>query len=142
MLINSYLFFDGRCEEAIDFYREALDAEVLMLMRYGDDGPGAGQCPDGTTPPGEKVMHATLQIGDTQVLASDGFCKGQPEFKGFSLSISVDGEAEVQRRIDALAESGQVTMAPAPTFFARSFGMAVDRFGVSWMVMAPLPEGA
>ncbi|KGI77729.1 VOC family protein [Oleiagrimonas soli] len=142
MFIHSYLFFDGRCEEAIDFYRETLGAEVLMLMRYGDDGPGKQSCPDGSIPPDDKVMHATLQIGETQVLASDGFSKGRPEFKGFSLSVTVDGDDEVERRIDALAEGGQVTMAPAPTFFASRFGMAVDRFGVSWMVMAPLPEEA
>ena len=88
MQIQPYLFFDGRCEEAITFYRKALGAEVVMLMRYGDSPAGEATCPDGTQPPPDKVMHACLQIGSDQLLLSDGFSGGHPEFTGFSLSLS------------------------------------------------------
>jgi len=141
MQVQSYLFFDGRCDEAIAFYRNAIDAAVVMLMRYGD-GDHDAQCPDGSTPPPEKVMHATLRIGETQVMASDGFCSGKPEFKGISLSLSTRDDAEAKRVFDGLADGGQVQQPLAPTFFASSFGMLVDRFGVSWMIVTPLPMPA
>jgi PhnB protein len=139
MHVQPYLFFDGRCEEAIAFYRHAVGAETLMLMRYGDAPGGAAQCPDGSTPPADKVMHACLQIGDTQVFASDGFSGGQPEFKGITLSLTAQDDAEARRLFDRLAEGGQVHQPLAPTFFASSFGMLVDRFGLSWMVIKPNP---
>lgn len=137
MYIQPYLFLDGRCEEAIAFYRQALGAEVLMLMRYGDGPEGSSQCPDGTSPPADKVMHACLQVGQTQVFLSDGFSKGQPEFKGFSLSLSATDDAEARRLFDALVEGGKVDQALLATFFSSSFGMLTDRFGVSWMVLVP-----
>ena len=130
MSVQPYLFFDGRCEEAIAFYREALGAEVVMLMRWKDmPGPAA-------PPPGdpEKIMHARLQIGDTAVLASDGRCQGQPKFDGFALTLAAANEAEAERAFNALANGGQVQMPLAKTFFSPSFGMLADRFGVSWMV--------
>jgi PhnB protein len=136
MIIQPYLFFEGRCEEAIAFYREALGAEVVMLMRYGDS-PEGGECPDGTQPPKDKVMHATLRIGETQVMASDGFANGKPEFKGIALSLSVADERQARRLFDALADGGQVYQPLGPTFFSPSFGMVSDRFGVSWMVGVP-----
>jgi len=139
MYIQPYLFFDGRCEEAIAFYRQALDAEVQMLMRYGEGPEGSSQCPDGTSPPADKVMHARLQIGQTQVFLSDGFSQGRPEFKGFSLSLSAADDAEARRLFDALAEGGKVDQPLMATFFSSSFGMATDRFGVSWMVLVPQP---
>ncbi len=137
MQIQPYLFFDGRCEEAIAFYRQAIGAEVVMLMRYADGPAGSAQCPDGTPVPADKVMHACLQIGATQVLASDGFCGGKPEFKGFSLALTADDDAAARRMFDALADGGQVQQPLMPTFFASSFGMLADRFGVAWMVMVP-----
>lgn len=138
MQIQPYLFFDGRCEQAIAFYRQALGAEVVMLMRFGDS-PEPARAPDGSELPADKIMHACLQIGETQWLLSDGLCSGRSELSGFSLSLTVAEEDEVDRRIDALAAEGSVRMAPAATFFARRFGMAVDHFGVSWMVLAPRP---
>ncbi len=133
MQVQPYLFFDGRCEEAIEFYRSALVAEVTMLMRFKDnpDPP-----PPGMVPPGgeDKVMHANLRIGDATVLASDGRCLGQPNFQGFALSLSVPDDAEAERLFAALADGGQVQMALAKTFFSTCFGMVADRFGVSWMV--------
>ena len=137
MHVQPYLFFDGRCEEAIAFYRQALGAETAMLMRYVEGPEGSAQCPDGSTPPADKVMHACLQIGDTQVFLSDGFSAGKPEFKGFSLSLSAADEAEAKRLFDALAEGGQVQQPLMATFFSPSFGMVADRFGMSWMVLVP-----
>ena len=137
MQIQPSLFFDGRCDEAIAFYRQALAAEVVMLMRFGEGPEGSSQCPDGSTPPADKVMHACLQVGQTQVLLSDGFSGGKPEFKGFSLSLSAADDAEARRLFDALAEGGEVQQPLIPTFFSSSFGMVADRFGVSWMVLVP-----
>ena len=133
MQVQPYLFFDGRCEEAVEFYRSALGAEVVMLMRFKDspDPP-----PPGMVPPGgeNKVMHMALRVGDAMVLASDGRCSGQPSFKGFALSLTAANEAEADRLFAALAEGGQVQMPLTKTFFSPRFGMAADRFGVSWMV--------
>lgn len=134
MLIQTYLSFDGRCEEAIEFYRRKLGAEVTMLMRYKEAPEPA---PPGMLPPGaeNKIMHAALRIGDTTIMASDGNCKGKPNFQGFSLSLSVPNEVEAERLFAALGEGGQVQMPMSKTFFAPRFGMVADRFGVSWMVI-------
>jgi PhnB protein len=122
------LFFNGRCEEAIDFYRTALGAEVAMLMRYKDS-------PEPTSHgDADKVMHASLRIGDTTVLLSDGRCSGQLSFQGFALSLTVSQDAEAQRLFDGLGDGGQVQMPLAKTFFSSKFGMVTDRFGVLWMV--------
>lgn len=137
MNIQPYLFYDGRCEEAIALYRTALGAETVMLLRYGDGPQGSAQCPDGSTPPADKVMHACLQIGESQLLLSDGFSAGKPEFKGFGLSLAAADEAEARRLFDGLAEGGQVQQPLQATFFSPSFGMVADRFGVVWMVMVP-----
>src|SRR5271156_3859780 len=132
MQVQPYLFFDGRCEEAVEFYRNALGAEVVMLMRFKDspDPPPPGMVP----PAPEKVMHAALRLGDAMVLASDGRCSGQPSFQGFALSLTAANEAEANRLFASLAEGGQVHMPLAKTFFSPRFGMVADRFGVSWMV--------
>ncbi|MGO8918335.1 MAG: VOC family protein [Stellaceae bacterium] len=132
MQVQPYLFFDGRCEEAIGFYRKTLGAEVGMLMRF-KDGPERGMVPPGAA---EKVMHASLRIGETTLMASDGKCLGQPMFQGFALSLDVPSDAEAERLFAALSDGGQVQMPLTKTFFASSFGMVADRFGVSWMVIA------
>lgn len=139
MSIQPYLFFEGRCEEAIDFYRRALGAEVTMLMRY-KEMPGPHE--PGMIPPGaeEKVMHASLRIGDAVVLASDGRAGGAPSFEGFALSLAPRDEAEAKQKFDALAEGGQVKMPLGKTFFSPSFGMIADRFGVNWMIYVE-PKG-
>jgi PhnB protein len=135
MQIQPYLFFDGRCEEAIEFYRSALGAEVTMLMRNKESPEPA---PPGVLPAGSenKVMHASLRIGDSVVMASDGHCQGKPRFEGVSLSITVPDTATADRTFNALADGGQVRMPLARTFFSPRFGMVADRFGVSWMVYA------
>lgn len=137
MSVQSYLFFEGRADEAIAFYGKALGAEVLMRMTYGDSPEGDGECPDGSTPPADKVMHASLRIGGTEVGLSDGMCSGKPEFKGFSMTLVCADDAEAKRRFDALSDGGRVSLPLAPSFFATSFGMLADRFGVDWMVMVP-----
>ena len=134
MKVQPYLFFDGRCEEAIDFYKRALGAEVLMLMRFNEspDPPPPGMVAPGSE---NKIMHACMRIGETEVMASDGRAMGKPEFKGVTLSLSASSEAEADRLFNALAEGGQVQMPIGKTFFSPRFGMVADRFGVSWMVV-------
>jgi PhnB protein len=132
MQVQPYLNFDGRCEEALDFYRKALGAKVEMMMRFKDNPepmPGAQA-------PGDKVLHACLRIGDSSVMASDGYCSGNASFQGFSLSVTARDDAEAKRFFGSLAEGGKVQQPLMKTFFASSFGMVADRFGVSWMVIA------
>jgi PhnB protein len=131
MQVQPYLFFEGRCEEAIAFYQAAVGAELGMLMRFKEGPPGA--CDPGN---GEKVMHATLRIGGSVVFASDGRCSGQAGFSGVSLSLTAGDDAEAEAAFAALANGGAVTMPMTRTFFASRFGTLTDRFGVSWMVMA------
>ena len=134
MLVQPYLFFDGRCEEALEFYRSTLGAEVTMLMRFKENPE---PMPPDMCPPGsdDKVMHASFTIGETTLMASDGMNKGSPVFQGFSLSLSVPTDAEAQRLFTALSAGGKVQMPLGKTFYASSFGMVADRFGVSWMVI-------
>jgi len=135
--VQPYLFFDGRAEEAIEFYRKALGAEVEMILRWKD-------CPEkpkdpGMIPPGSenKIMHASIRIGEARVLASDGQCQGKPSFQGFGLALNARDEAEADRFFNALADGGNVNMPLGKTFFSPKFGMVADRFGVSWMVLVP-----
>jgi PhnB protein len=134
MLLEPYLFFEGRCEEAVEFYRRALGAEVELLMRNKDspDPHPPGMMPPGS---GDKVMHVTLRIGETKVMASDGMCSGKPSFQGFSLSLTARDAAEADRLFAALSDGGKVSMTLGKTFFSPRFGMVADRFGVSWMVI-------
>ena len=130
MQVQPYVFFDGRAEEAADFYRSHLGAEVTMMMRY-KDMPDRTQCPAGAE---DKVMHMSLKIGNSTILGSDGHCTGKPSFQGFSLSLTVPNEAEADRVFAKLSDGGQVQMPLATTFFSPKFGMTADRFGVGWMV--------
>jgi PhnB protein len=132
MQVQAYLNFDGRCEEALALYKRVLGAEVLMLMRFKE-------CPDpamGTVPPGaeNKVMHSSFRVGDNTLMASDCHSAGQPDFKGFSLSVTVANEAEAKRIFGAFSDGGKVQMPLTKTFFSPCFGVVADRFGVSWMV--------
>ena len=133
MQIQPYLFFNGRCEEAVEFYRKALGAEVEMMMRFKDS---PDPMPPGMLAPGfeNKVMHAALRIGGAVLMASDGMAAGEPDFKGFSLSIAAPDAAGVDRLFAALAEGGRVQMPLGKTFWSPHFGMVTDRFGVGWMV--------
>jgi PhnB protein len=131
MQVQPYLFFDGRCDEALDFYKKAVGAKVETLMRWKDN-PDPGGCTEANK---DKVMHAAVKVGDTQVLASDGSCEGKSEFKGFALTISAKTEAEADKMFGALSEGGKVQLPMTKTFFSPKFGMLADKFGVGWMIM-------
>jgi len=140
MQVQPYLFFDGRCEEALEFYKRTLGAKVETLMRYREapDKPPEGAVAPGS---GDKIMHACFRVGATDILASDGGCWGQTAFQGFSLSLTVPNVSEAQRLFTALGEGGQVQMPLMETFFSPQFGMVADRFGVSWMIVVAQPNG-
>lgn len=131
-LIQPYLMFGGRCEEALEFYRSALGAQVDMLLRFSES---PDPTPPGMLPPGfeNKVMHASFRIAGNVIMASDG-CEVGSQFKGFSLSISVATEAEADRYFAALSDGGQVQMPLTKTFWSPRFGMLTDRFGIAWMI--------
>lgn len=133
MQVQPYLFFNGRCEEALEFYRATLGAEVEFLMRYSEspEPPPPGMVPQGSE---NKVMHSNFRVGDTQLMASDD-CTGTAKFGGFSLSINAPDTGKAEQWFNALADGGKVTMPLGKTFFAESFGMLTDRFGVGWMVI-------
>jgi PhnB protein len=132
MPLQPYVFYNGRCEEAIDFYKRALGAKVNMLMRYKEcPEPMPGMKPENA----DKVMHGSLSIGDSVLLMSDGRCDMPMKFDGFALTVVAKTEAEAQTAFNALADGGKVNMPLGKTFFSPSFGMLSDRFGVMWMVI-------
>ena len=130
MQVQSYLMFNGRCEEALEFYKKALGAKVEMMMRFKE-------APEGHCAPGNenKIMHSSFRIGDTALMASDGMMQGKPEFKGISLTLNPKTESEAERLFGALSEDGQVQQPLIKTFFSPKFGVLSDKFGVSWMVV-------
>ncbi len=133
MRVEPHLCFEGRCEEAVEFYRKALGAEVTTLVRFRDM---PGPHPPGSVPPGgeDKVMHASFRVGETTVLASDGRCQGPAAFRGIQLALQVPDAATAGRLFVALADGGHVQMPLGKTFWSPAFGMVADRFGVTWMV--------
>ena len=139
-VVQVYVFFNGQCEEAVEFYRKALGAEVQMMMRFKESPEPH---PPGAVPPGfeNKIMHASFRVGQTIVMASDGCSAAKASFEGFSLSVSVATEADADRVFAALAEGGQVRMPLTKTFWSPRFGMAQDRFGIGWMVSVMAPTG-
>jgi PhnB protein len=136
-LVQPYLFFEGACDEALEFYQQKLGAEVTALMRYKDGPPPSADCANTIQP--DKVMHSAFRIGETLLMASDGQCSGKPNFSGFSLSLTVKDIPASERAFAALSEGGHVIMPLGKTFYSPSFGMVTDRFGLMWMVMV-LPE--
>jgi PhnB protein len=132
MNVEPYLFFEGRTEEALEFYKHKLGAKIEAIIRYKENPEPKYNPPNSDN----KVMHALFRIGDTKVMASDGNCAGKASFQGFALTLNAESSEDAERRFRALAEGGQVQMALNETFFAKSFGMVADRFGVSWMVIA------
>jgi PhnB protein len=135
MKLQPYLFFEGRAEEAVEFYRSALGAEVVQMIRFGDspEQPPAGSMPEDYE---RKVMHASLKIGESLLLLSDGGCSGASAFRGCSISLFAADTAEAERLFATLAEEGEVQMPLTRTFFSPAFGMLADRFGVPWMIVA------
>ncbi len=132
MNVTPYLMFNGRCEEAINFYKTELGAEVVAMMRFKENPPPADRVPANWD---NKIMHSCFKIGDTQIMASDGDCADKAGFSGVRLSIEVKSEAEAARAFNGLSKGGEVKMPLGKTFFSPSFGMVNDRFGVSWMVV-------
>ena len=133
MQVQPYLSFEGRCDEAIAFYKKALGPKVDMLMRF-KEAPDQSMVSPGSA---EKVMHAALRAGDTQLLMSDGRCTGSPNFNGIALALTAPSEADAERIFNALAaDGGKVNMPMTKTFFSSRFGMCLDKFGVGWMVLA------
>jgi len=132
MKVEPYLMFEGRTEEALQFYQQKLGAKIEAIIRYKENPEPKYNPPNSD----EKVMHSLFRIGDAQIMASDGNCSGKPGFQGFALTLNASDAAEAKQRFDALAEGGQVQMPLGETFFAKSFGMVADRFGVGWMVIA------
>lgn len=141
MAIEPYLFFNGRAEEALEFYRKALGAEVPMVMRYSE---APDPVPEGMLPPGfeNKIMHSCVNIQGASMMISDGTSPEPGAFSGFALSLQARDGDQAKRWFDALGEGGRVTMPFGKTFFAEHFGMVTDRFGVGWMVIVPKPEYA
>ena len=133
--VQPYLFFDGKCEEALEFYKTAIGAKVDMLMRFKEnpDKPDPSHMPPNS---GDKVMHAAFKVGDTQILASDGHCAGKPSFQGFGLALNAKNDAEAEKLFAALGKGGQIQQPLVKTFFASKFGMVADRFGIMWLVIA------
>ena len=129
--VHPYLFFEGRAEEALEFYKKALGAEIKMIVRIGDS-PGS----EAHVPPGNenKLLHADFRIGDSTIGASDGFCSGQPKFEGVRLVLTCADKNEAEQKFAALAAGGQVHQPMTATFFSPAFGMLADQFGVPWMV--------
>ena len=134
MYVEPYLFLDGRCEEALEFYKKAIGAEVTALIRF-KDSPDPTMVHGGADP--NKILHAVFRVGETAIMTSDGRNQGKPSFQGFALSIVVKTEAETKKLFDALAQGGRVEMPLTKTFFSPSFGMVVDRFGIMWMILVP-----
>lgn len=140
MQVQPYLFFNGRAEEAFEFYRRVLGAEVTELLRFKD---APDQPPPGVLPPNSenKVMHASLRIGSSTVMASDGECPGQTAFQGFSLSVDFPDEQSARRAFEGLSDGGTVRMPIGKTFFSPCFGMVTDRFGMGWMTIVLPAQG-
>ncbi len=132
MRLQPYVFFDGRCEQAVEFYKQAVGAEVEMLMHFRDAPDQSMVTPESK----DKVMHCSLRIGESTLLVSDGRCTGQQDFKGFQLALTAKDDAEAKRLFDALSTGGTVQTPLAETFFASSFGTLTDKFGVGWIVLA------
>ena len=135
MDVQPYLSFEGRAQEALDFYKSAVGATVDVIMHFKDAPPEvqAQMSPDSR----EKIMHAAFRLGDTQLFASDGRCTGKASFSGVSLTINAASNEEAEKLFGALGKGGQVTMPMSETFFAYRFGILADKFGVNWMILYP-----
>jgi PhnB protein len=133
MNVQPYLSFEGRAQEAIDFYKSALGATVDMVMHFKDAPPEMQASPESK----DKIMHSAFRIGDTQVMATDGQCSGKASFSGITLTLNATSNGEAEKLFNALAQGGKVNMPMSETFFANRFGMVADKFGVGWMVINP-----
>ena len=131
-IVQPYVFFNGRCDEALKFYEAAIDAKVNLILRFKDspEPVPAEQVPANFD---DKIMHCCFKVCGCDIMASDG-CEEGAKFDGFSLSITVEDEATAHRYFNALAEGGKVEMPMGKTFWSPCFGMVTDQFGMSWMI--------
>lgn len=136
MKVEAYLQFDGRCEEALEFYRKALGAEVQMMMRFKESPDQTGITPGSEN----KIMHSSFKVGESTIMASDGHCRNAAKYEGFGLTISIPDTATAEKLFKALGEGGQVQMPLTKTFFSPAFGMVADKFGICWMILACVPQ--
>lgn len=142
MQVQPYLSFEGRAEEALDFYAKAIGAQVGVKMRFKEAPPmeasemGKGCADMGAMPPADKIMHSEFKVGDSLIMATDGMCSGKSNFTGIALALQTKDDAEAKRLFDALSDGGQVQQPLIKTFFSTSFGMVADKFGVGWMIVA------
>lgn len=141
MQVQPYLIFEGRCEEALNFYKNTLGAELVALLRYKDAPPDANNSEMCGSMDPEKVMHACVRFGDSIVMASDGMSSGKPKFEGIMLTLSVESPQEAETLFAKVSEGGAIVMPMTKTFFAERFGMATDQFGVLWQVLGAVNEG-
>lgn len=132
--VHPYLSFNGNCEEAINFYKDNLGGELLYIQRYGES-PMKGMGPD------DGVMHCTLKIGDTNIMACDN-PEGPPAAAGSNISLAIGSNdpAGADAMFEKMSEGGNVTMPMQETFWAARFGMLTDKFGVNWMFNCDKPE--
>lgn len=137
MKVLTYLIFNGRCQEALDFYQQAVGAEILFRMHYSESPEPCGPLPAGFE---SKIMHCSFRIGETDLMAADGNSDEPAKFDGFSLPIICQTAEQAERAFQALGEGGQTLMPLTETFFAPKFGMLADRFGVNWMVLVENPQ--
>ena len=133
MNVQPYLSFEGRAQEAIDFYKSALGAKVDAVMLFKDAPPDM----QANMPNKDKIMHSAFHVGDTQIMATDGQCSGKSEFSGITLTLTAGSNGEAEKLFNALSQGGKVNMPLSETFFAHRFGMVADKFGVGWMVLNP-----
>lgn len=146
MQVQTYLYFDGCCEDALAFYCQHLGAEVVMSMRFSDSPEPMESSGEGCTGGAmlsdfaDKIMHCSFRIGDTEIMASDGMCAGKPDFQGFALALIVAAKEEARHKFELLADGGEIQVPMEETFFSPAFGMVRDRFGVTWSVMAEQPD--
>ncbi|MCT4715262.1 VOC family metalloprotein YjdN [Enterobacteriaceae bacterium H18W14] len=143
MSVSPYIFFDGTCEEAIAFYQQAIGAQLLFKMTFGEmpnEEESSEDCASGFNWPDDKIMHANVRIGDNEVMMSDGnMCADRVKHTGYALSLATKDLAQGQSWFDNLAAGGDVTMPWGETFWAKGFGMLTDKYGIPWMINVEKP---
>jgi PhnB protein len=133
-MLNPYLFYSGNCEAAFKYYEKVLGGKIEMMLR-SDEAPESMPAPAGWE---KKIMHARMSIGSQVLMASDSPPEHFHKPQGFAVSLTVTDLAEAEKKFNALCEGGTATMPFSKTFFSKGFGMAIDQFGIPWMVNCPL----
>jgi len=135
MNVQTYLFFDGRCEEAIEFYKAVFGADLLYSMRFREGPPNLV-----TAENEEKIFHATMRFGETVINLSDDLKQERGSFGGFAILAHLDNDASAEEAFESLQEGGRVGMPIQEVFWASRYGIVTDRFGVTWKIQAGQPK--